>query len=225
MYPNILNENQHNMSHFEILRHFVVGLIYSVAKGRPNKQLTCTKTSPFLTDFHILCLMCITCISASVRFFSELGLMVGEVTFSWFSFLPCGPPSVTFGDTALKLEFCTFKLCFFCVSMWNQITLAWLLCHLGLRDFWPAFAHCVVLPCQNLEPHLRLLRWSLVQSFFDFYPIADVGLDTTIDLYAACKLGWTCFFVVVAWGKVRSKTCDTKTVLHSNWNLQFKSCK
>ena len=52
-----MNENQHEMSHFEISRQFVVVLICSVAKVRPNKQLTCTKTSPFLTDFHILCLM------------------------------------------------------------------------------------------------------------------------------------------------------------------------
>ena len=75
-----------------------------------------------------------------------------------------------------KIRILHFQVVFFGVSPWNQITLAWLLCHLGLRDFWPAFAHCVVLPCQNLEPHLRLLRWSLVQSFFDFNPIADVGL-------------------------------------------------
>ena len=219
-----MNENQHEMSHFEISRQFVVVLICSVAKVRPNKQLNCTKTSPFLTDFQILWIM-------YYLYFSFCQVLFGVGTHGRWSdlflifFFALWTPIGDIRGHSPKIRILHFQVVFFGVSPWNQITLAWLLCHLGLRDFWPAFAHCVVLPCQNLEPHLRLLRWSLVQSFFDFNPIADVGLYTTIDLYAACKLGWTCFFVVVAWGKVRSKTCDTKTVLHSNWNLQFKSCK
>ena len=103
--------------------------------------------------------------------------MVGEVTFSWFSFLPCGPPSVTFGDTALKLEFCTFKLCF--LVCLREIKLPWP----GCFAIWDCEIFGLRLPIA-LSCHARI--WNLIFVFF-----AGAWFNHFLTLIRSLMLCWT----------------------------------
>ena len=145
------------MSHFEISRQFVVVLICSVAKVRPNKQLTCTKTSPFLTNFQILWIM-------YYLYFSFCQVLFGVGTHGRWSdlflifFFALWTPIGDIRGHSPKIRILHFQVVFFGVSP-CEIKLPWP----GCFAIWDCEIFGLRLPIA-LSCHARI--WNLIFVFF-----------------------------------------------------------